>query len=157
MVPADFQLIVYDCPPPQRGAVVEVLNDHELDFEYELLGSQRSHAELMLGRLYTARSFSGFADDIGTQLIDRAAGATFAGWTEPAQEYLGTAVMYAPDLGKFIGECDANGHPLLGRWQLRELIGDQEKARLKRIAAAIDRAAGGPWLDRFEQLGRSLP
>lgn len=153
----DFQLIVYDCPDDQRSAVVEILNEHELDFEYELGSGQRSHSELVLGRTYTDHSYGALSDDIGAKLADRAPGATFACWTDPAYEYLGLAVMYAPDLGLFTSDCDANGTPLLGQATLRKTILDAPaNATREEIADAVDHAAGAPWLDRIERLREDL-
>jgi hypothetical protein len=153
----DFQLIVYDCPDDQRAAVVEILNDHDLDFEYELGSGQRSHSELFLGRTYTSHSYGALSDDVGAQLVERAPGATFACWTSPAYEYLGSAVMYAPDLGTFTGDCDADGTPLLGQDALRRtILAAPTLATREEIADAVDRAAGAPWIDRTEQLRQRL-
>lgn len=153
----DFQLIVYDCPDDQHDAVVEVLNDYDLDIEHELGSGERSHTELVLGRTYTDHSYGSLSDDVGAALIERAPGATFACWTDPAYLYLGSVVLYAPDLGKFTADCDANGRPLLGQTELRRAILEAPAtATREELVDAVDRAAGDPWLARIEQLQERL-
>jgi hypothetical protein len=95
--------------------------------------------------------------DLGAELIERAPGATFACWSDPAYLYLGSAVMYAPDLGKFTSDCDAHGTPLLAQADLRKtILAAPATASREEIADAVDRAAGAPWLDRIEQLQQGL-
>jgi hypothetical protein len=153
----DFQLIVYDCPADQCAAVIEILNDFDLDFEHELGSAERSHSELFLGRTYTDHSYGALSDDVGAQFVERAPGAIFTCWTSPAYEYLGNAVMYAPDLGKFTADCDANGTPLLSQDELRRaILAAPAPATREEIADAVDCAAGAPWLDRIDQLRQRL-
>lgn len=153
----DFQLVVYDCPADQHAAVVEILNQFELDLDYQLGSGQRSHTELGLGRTYTDYSYGDLSEQVAARLTEAAPGVTFACWTSPAHEYLGSAVMHAPDLGTFTSDCDAAGTPLLGQAELRQaILTAPATATREEIADAVDRAAGAPWLNRIEQLQQRL-
>lgn len=117
----------------------------------------------------------GSADEYGTWLIDAAPGCSFILWEDPAYQWLGSLWAYAPDLGSFTAECDADGTVTLSPDEIRGVIrksrdavqaaldpfmsldGDQERAdaAIATVLGEIDRACGKPWFDRQREHERA--
>lgn len=142
-----FTLIVYDCPPEQRAAVLEIINEHGLtedyfDGEEETalnLGTRYGYGEMLL----TAYQ------DVADQIIEKAPGATFECWNDPKYEYSGAVTMYAPDLGRFTSDCDADGEPYVTAPTIRKLIvntGEED------LALGLEQALGVTWSKRFAEI-----
>ena len=123
-----------------------------------------------VGGEYLATEIScGSADEYATALIKAAPGASFVLWEDPAYQWLGSLRAYAPDLGEYAAECDANGIVTLTPEEIRQAVSgatdavqsaldpivrldsDAERARVAvaTILAEIDRATGKPWFDRW--------
>lgn len=154
-----FQLFVYNVPADQRDAALEVINEHELDEDWDENTARRGRlSELKLGEAYTDYlALLNATEEIGCALRDAAPGSTFECWTDPKYEVLGEVMMYTPELGEFRQECDSNGTPLLGQDELRRVVLAQPvDATREGILEAIDRAAGAPWMDRIGELRRQL-
>lgn len=136
-------------------------------------GSERytvDRVELVtIGEMYMQPEMScGSAQEYGNRIMEAAPGASFVLWEDPKYEWLGDLVAYAPDLGVYSSECDANGTPVKFPSELREIVagardavqsaldpvmtltGDAERARIAVdvILAEIDKATGRAWLDR---------
>jgi hypothetical protein len=159
------QVVIYDCPPDQRAAARAAIYDA---FEAETLneepqidnapGSDRYDAarwtpaeELVLGDRYGEEECSlDMNDTIAGAIIAAAPGATFAAWVDPKYEYPGALTMYAPDLGRFDADCDADGNPTVTGYQVRQIL----KANADAIAAvaAIRTALGSAWETRIDEL-----
>lgn len=107
----------------------------------------------------------GSADEYAGNLMEAAPGASFVLWEDPAYQWLGDLRAYAPDLGLFAAQCDADGNPTLMPGQIREAVAaaqdavraalaarhecTEEEAVIDAVLAEIDKATGKAWLDRF--------
>ena len=114
-----LQVKIYDCPEDQRAAVLDVLRDYSLLQGFcESIG-----ATLTLGDEYGKHEAAGNeSEDLADALLSAAPGATFKTWTDPAYEWLGSGVMYAPGLGRFDFESDATGTPVFDQgWIVQAL------------------------------------
>lgn len=110
----------------------------------------------------------GSADTYADNLMEAAPGASFVLWEDPKYEWLGDLRAYAPDLGPYAAECDANGTPVLSPGEIRDVVAgareavqaaldpcmelDTDEIRAQYavdvILAEIDKATGRAWLDR---------
>lgn len=82
-----YQAIVYACPAEHRAAVLAVLVEHELRFEF---ASPEPADVLALGVKYVETEKTiGQADDIATALIAVTPDVVFKLWEDPKYEYLG--------------------------------------------------------------------
>lgn len=129
-------LTVTDCPDDQRAALLAVVEDLDLgDVAYD---SPDDPAAPVLSWGWNDAPLD-LNETIAAALIEAAPGATFTTCAEPAYEYPGTVTMYAPDLGRFDGVCDADGTPYVTATELRKA---EDLDGLRRIA-------GLPWFDRI--------
>lgn len=77
-------------------------------------------------------------------------GVAYYGWEEPKYEWLGTLRKFAPRLGVFMVECDADGNELLTPGWTKEMLA---KARtLNEARAALARKIGAAWDAEFQRL-----
>jgi hypothetical protein len=164
-----FALVVYACPVEQRQAVLEIIESHGLAINY---GTRPASYDslCLVETTYTDETYGDAPSDVADELVTAAPGATFHTWTEPAYDWLGVTVMYAPDLGRFQADGDANGSPVLSPELVRDRI-----ARLPAGAtrddtlAVLDEHRGAAWrwrlrrlrllnaLDRLEPVVRGRP
>jgi hypothetical protein len=145
------QVDVLACPEDQRAALVAVLDgttEIPADFYPLTLGSANEAPEddtAPIGRYGWDELALGSISDIASALIEAAPGATFHAWEDPKYEYPGGVVMYAPDLGRFDADCDANGQPYVTAWQVQQ-------------AADLDtlrRETGVTWAQRMYELRKA--
>lgn len=131
-----------------------------------------------IGEMYMNPEMScGSADEYHARLMEAAPGASWVLWEDPKYEWLGSMNAYAPDLGEYGSECDANGQPVKFPGELREIVAgcrdavqvaldpvteldaDADRAQLaiNVVLAAIDHATGRAWLDRAFPPGEPRP
>lgn len=113
---SNAQVVIYDCPPEQRAAIVEILAgpDYWMGLDWE--GKPDASDELAIGETY--------GDNEGSLDTNETPGATFVTWVDPAYEYSGALTMYAPDLGRFDSACDADGNPTITAYDVRGILAD---------------------------------
>lgn len=148
-----YQLYVYECPDPvEQLAIVKVINDHELLDDW--MGGDVPQT-LELGHNYVDNEKSvGQTADIASDLIEAAPGATFVIWEDPNHEWLGSVCMYAPDLGRYDAECDADGNPVFEISSLLEKADQQ--ATVGDFREQLEKLGGKPWQDRMTGLRNKL-
>jgi hypothetical protein len=138
---APIQLYVYDCPPEQRAAVKEIIDNEYLSFDW---GSGDSEGELRLDGPYTDDDMVlGAEGEIAAAIIKAAPDCTFNIWQDPKYEYMGAGISYTPDLGEFRYVADADGNPTFIADQIAEICEMPPEER--------DKALGKPWTERFRQ------
>lgn len=163
------QVTVYDCPEDQRAAclaaIVESFGTEYINEKPERLragaepGSMRLAdyepvPELALGERYGDDECSlDMNETIAAAIIEAAPGATFVVWVDPKYEYAGALTAYAPDLGRFDADCDADGNPTLTAYAVRQILAEtvDDDAELR---ARLRRALGIAHEERFEQYGQ---
>lgn len=148
-----MQVIIYDCPPHRVNAVLDILDDHGLDENW----SSRGYAEnkrLSLGTTYGESEARGDeSEEVAARLIEAAPEATFVAWTDPKYEWLGSLVAYAPDLGEFASDCDAEGQPQFTAQGMARLLGrHRDKSVSSFLEDVLPRATGELWFTRFGAL-----
>lgn len=129
-------LSVTDCPEDQRAALLAAVE--ELDMGSEAYDSPEDTTAPLLSWGWNDAQLD-LNETIAAALIEAAPGATFTTYAEPAYEYPGCVTMYAPDLGRFDGVCDADGVPYVTATELRKVT-DLDSMR---------RLAGLPWFERI--------
>lgn len=144
----NVQLYIYDCPSTRVAAVLDIINDFQLELDwYEAPADDR----ITLGAAYGDNQGAGDApQQIASRLIADAPEVSFDTWSDPAYDWLGAGVMYTPQLGRFDFESDSQGAPQFSSEQ---------------IAGALDR--GGPeavrkmigmqWIAALATMRDSLP
>lgn len=133
-----FQVVIYDCPPEQASAVLDIINNYGLGVDW---GNGETQTDvLFLGQLYTEHEMScGTSDEMANLLQDEAPGASWELWEDPKYEWLGGLYRYTPSLGKFFADCDAAGSPQFTEEQVwRWRAADEDE-----LAIHI----GRPWAD----------
>ncbi|WP_026820054.1 DUF3145 family protein [Arthrobacter castelli] len=117
---APVQLTVFDCPPTQAAAVLDLIDQRDLDPEYGT-GHQR-HDQLSLHLAYRdTEGPCGSADEIATQLQLTAPDASWQVWEDPKYEWLGSLCRFTPGLGLWTAPCDADGCPVFTDQQVLTL------------------------------------
>lgn len=149
-----YQLTVLDCPEAEREAVVGIINEYGLTPEW--MGGP-SIEELHLGLQYTDDSASfGIAPDLAALLIERAPGATWYGWADPVDVWLGDLTMYTPTLGLFSNACDADGNAVFTADAVRKAVEEATSIGSFGVPVldpdALARALGTPWEDAVRAL-----
>jgi len=149
-----FHCYVYRCPGKRAARrVAELLSGFELD------QTSQPRPELDLSLPYTEPEVSlGYGEELAADIIAAAPKACFVMWEDPAYEWLGVLYAYHPRLGLFQGDCDNSGEVVLSRPVIARVILDvikgvparQGGTMLRQIRAAIDAAAGGPWIDDWK-------
>jgi hypothetical protein len=135
------QVIVYDCPEDERAAALAAIAEAfdadiaDLD-DHPTIDTRPGTGDygpgrfvdvetLVLGDKYGACECAGdLSETIAAALIEAAPGSTFLTWTDPAYEWLGSLVMYAPELGLFGSECDANGNAVVAAYEVRRMMAE---------------------------------
>jgi len=104
-------LIIEACPPDKREAVLNVIRRQGLGEDW---GTSHVGDTLQIGEQYVDDSASLAANiEVADDLIEAAPDAAFVIWTDPKYEYLGGITMYTPELGRFDGDCDADGNVVI--------------------------------------------
>jgi hypothetical protein len=132
-------LIVYGCPDDQRQAVLDVIQSERLSED-----SQPTVDELVLGERYgiDETQLDRYAEIAGI-LMTRAPGATFVIWNDPKYEWLGGLMAYAPDLGAWSHDCDAEGTPVFSYQEVVDIL------KMDRDSGYIRQHIGEPWMERL--------
>lgn len=146
-----LQVIIYDCPTHRVGAVLDILENHGLDDSW---GMSRIGNRLTLCTTYgDTESYGDESERVAAELEQQAPEVTFLTWTDPKYEWLGSLVAYAPDLGQFAADCDAEGQPQFGSLEMQRLL---QAHREKTVGEFLDdvypRASGDVWYARFAEL-----
>jgi hypothetical protein len=145
-----LQLTVHAAPPEQHPAILKVINGYGLGQDWASVAPEEVFTELELGVQYTDdQGVVGHASAIASELVAVAPGASFIVWEDPAYEYLGEVCIYAPQLGLYRADCDADGEPQLSSQTILAILDRVEQATPQAIVAdvrtAIDQATGRPW------------
>lgn len=141
-------VIVYDCPEDQRAAALAAIE--------ETAGIEfiESSDALAIGDAYYGNEVSGdFSEEVAAALIEAAPGATFAAWTDPAYDWLGLLVAYAPGLGEYRHDCNANGSAMFSAEEVAAMIAASTAALgidHDDIGADVRARTGGAWDDAIE-------
>lgn len=107
----NMQITVYDCPPDQVDAVLDLIADYGL-WEGDFGMGVPELTELVLGVQYGGvEVYCGSSDEIALGLVEQAPGASWEVWEDPKYEWLGSLNRYTPALGLWGAECDAEGQP----------------------------------------------
>jgi len=139
----NVQVYIYACPDDQRAAMLEILEYHRLSPDwYGPTGDT-----LELGQAYGSNYAAGDeSEEIAAEIIEAAPGAVFQAWTDPAYEWLGSGVMYTPELGRFGYESDSNGEPQFGQAAVLDAIASGD----------VEKAIGVPWRDAMIRAAKEL-
>lgn len=133
------QLEILDCPEDQRAALLAAITDYN---DGEIVNEEPDDDAAPLGRYGWDEASLDANETIADLVIEAAPGATFETWVDPKYEYAGVITMYAPDLGRFDGPCDADGTPYVSAGELAK-ADDLDSMR---------RAAGVTWYSRMVEL-----
>src|SRR5262245_49487507 len=108
----NFQLYIYDCPKKrQQRRTLKIIEAYGLTRDWALSPAADEYRRLELGQLYSDQAADGETPNgLGPELQKAAPDATFICWTNPAFYWLGAVYAYAPDLGPFKADCDAEGY-----------------------------------------------
>ncbi|AEA28893.1 hypothetical protein Psed_6822 (plasmid) [Pseudonocardia dioxanivorans CB1190] len=109
MSAVEFSVSVVDLPAAEATPLAVAFDEHEL-----VCGDDpgRGRVGIYLGATYTSTwgGYGAVADEHLPGLLRAVApGATWLAWDDPHEGYLGSAALYAPDLGLWTGECDSSG------------------------------------------------
>lgn len=116
------QLHVYAVPAEQIAAVVDVIEEYGLSSSYgDFTSAQKP--QIRLGGNYGKRDTRGTcAGEIAAELIANAPAAVFHAWDDPAEDYLGSGVIYAPGLGLFEFDSNAQGQPVFTAREVQDAL-----------------------------------
>jgi len=162
-----FQLVVYDAPPAELAAFraamtteppfdpdnpyarsVGDLGTNEINEEAPEVGELTTDAEpLSWGWSECALDA---ATEYGPLIAAVMPGATFECWADPAYEYPGELYAHAPELGAFVGPCDANGNLTLTAAEILNAVANARS--LSGLRDQLRALAGGPWQDAIRTL-----
>jgi hypothetical protein len=155
------QLSIYDVPPDQARALLDVIEADELrtDAGYHrhpgpsVPGTQDDlTGKLVLGDpgYHHRKGDAGwmFNDDLPAELVAAAPGATWMAWEDPWDEHAGTLRVHVPGLGLFTAECDSSGRSRPNPDTILAAADDHEK---------LLRVLGRPWLDHVAELRQRNP
>jgi len=149
----NLQITIYSCTSERVAAVVQILDRYSLDQDWGHGGSLPQD-RITLGETYGTNYATGEAsDEMAAELIEAAPELVFDTWTDPADEWLGSGIMYAPGLGTFKYEATADGEPQFSTPQIRAamaegpdavsaLLGDAWIEAIKTAAAELGQATG---------------
>lgn len=133
------QVEILDCPEDQRAALLAAITSYS---EGEIGNEEPEDATTPIGRYGWDEANLDANETIADLIIEAAPGATFETWVDPKYEYSGVVTMYAPDLGRFDGPCDADGVPYVSAGELAKAP-DLDTMR---------RLAGVTWYERMVEL-----
>ena len=137
---APGQIVIYACPEDERGPLIAALEAIEF---WEDFGLGQIGAPLKFNTVYGQDQAQMDAYETAAEEAMRAApGASFATWTDPLYEYDGMAVLHTPELGDYVGRCNAAGEIYLTAAEIR--------AGLQ--AGDLESSAGLAWFARLDEL-----
>lgn len=160
------QVIVYACPEDQRAAALaaifeafggEHINERPMIDTTPGAEGPASYAPsrwveadaLVLGEKYgTDECPLDMNETIAAAIIEAAPGAAFAAWVDPKYEYSGMLTMYAPELGRFDGPCDADGNATITGYAVRDMLARPE-GTADTLRDRLRDALGLPWSEAF--------
>lgn len=136
------QIVIYACPEDQRDKLLMILKD---DFEFqEDFGIGDEMAPLKIGAVYGLDEAPlDVFETVADAVIQKVPEATFCSWSDPKYEYDGMAVMYAPDLGRYVSRCNSNGETYLTAQEIQAGLD----------AGDLVKSAGLAWLERMRRRG----
>lgn len=154
---ATIRCYIYACPPGQRYPAARALAEMGLHFEY---ADETSGPDVLsLTAPYFAEEHNADSTgDCAQALRTAAPGCSYMLWADPYYGGPGDVHAYTPALGTFTAACDPSGEPLLSRADVAPMLRGKGRprwlsgllpARRGRIAAQLDRAMGGPWMDEY--------
>src|SRR5438093_1274930 len=144
------QLEILAIPEDQREAALEVIQAAGLGTDW-FGGDSTYPTSVAPGDAFVDGNADGdLPSSIADDLIAAAPDAVWVAWTDPKYEWLGEFVAYAPGLGKFVANSDAQGDPVYGYAEVRDAADKLLTGELS--PAEFDRGIGGPWLRRASEL-----
>lgn len=148
-----FSMTVHDCPDPAEGrAIMTIIQNENLSLNWD--SEEPDPARLVIGEPYTDHEMSvGTVQALGFELKEAAPHATWEIQEDPAYEHLGDVWWYAPDLGDFRAEGDAQGQPVFGGNFITTLLAGADS--LEGLRASIGHSIGVPWEHRFDELRKA--
>jgi hypothetical protein len=145
----NMQITIYSCTSADVAAIVQVLDQYgaKLDWGYS---GDNAPDRITLGETYCTNYADGCASEEIAADLFAVAGDTivFDTHTDPADEWLGTGVMYAPGLGKYEYQSTADGEPQFNAAQIREAAAKGPEG----IAALL----GEPWAQAIHAASMEL-
>jgi hypothetical protein len=155
-----FQLVVFAAPEAELAAFRAALDaDPEepdpgrtyADSTLADLGDPADEPLAVLGEAFPIRwgweeERLDAASEYGPLIAATMPGATFSAWADPAYEYPGECYDYAPDLGAFVGVCDADGVPYVSA---RDILKAPNMTAIRDLV-------GAAWQERFAALNPAI-
>lgn len=155
MSAAEFSVTVLDLPVDEATPLAAVFDQYPLFCADDNKDLTAARAGIYLGATYTS-DWGGVGAVAGEHLPallrEVAPGSTWLAWDEPYEDYLGTAALYAPDLGTWTGECDSAGEVYIPASTLTRALVSRPSAFAEvtgldwreRIAGLRSEVAAGP-------------
>lgn len=114
-----FQATIYDCPPNQAQAVLDLLDEYGV---YPGDDASVPDGHLALGTTYVNEEIlCGSAQEIAARLQMDAPEAAWELWEDPKLEWLGDLRRYTPMLGAWTAQCSSQGTPVFSDDHIRSL------------------------------------
>ena len=132
-----LQLTLHACPARRVRAVLGVLEQHGLCCGEDDDRDDGDRDRLHLNVGYENEEHGGDADDLAADLIDAAPEAVFTCSADGTDEWMGSMVMYAPDLGTFTAPADHDHDPVFRK--------DEVIKALAQGFASLSARLGSPW------------
>lgn len=96
----------------------------------------------------------GTVDENASDLVDLAPKAIWQFFEDPKYEFSGTYAWHHPEVGLLMGECDADGRPVVAYEQLEDtgILADPDSYRaIKAAQEKVAKLYGRPFLDLIEE------
>lgn len=133
------QVIIYDCPPQRRKALLALLTE-EFALSCEL---EDGSNELHLFESYGADEQPlDIYETLSQRIVEIVPEAAFRCWGDPKYEYDGAICLHTPELGFYFGQCNSLGGPYLLSSEINDAVS----------AGDLEKVAGIPWLLRLDEL-----
>lgn len=133
----------------EAQAVLKILNDFGLSTNGFDSFPGPNGPELELGAEYIDTEFTmGQGDDLATQLLEKAPGATWEFIEDPNYEFSGTYHCHIPALGYYAASCNGEGQPVFTADQVLNMTKLSETSLIKEL--------GLPWQLEFRRKSNLL-
>lgn len=113
-----LQLRIADCPVDQAGAILEIIDAHDLSVDID-----DRPTVLRIGEIYRIDEIlCNTSEEIANELQVVAPDASWECWEDPKCEWLGDLYRFTPELGLFTVECGGEGEPLFTPVEVRHFM-----------------------------------